>query len=306
MHRGQLLCAKKILGALMLLTLVAGCDNSTSVPTHSTPPLILSVSSPYRMVEFDADSLLVSDARTNAVHFIDKSSLMPTKSLRVSGRPSGIAHFSNLLYVGNLTTGSVDVVDTDGTFQFHLGGSQGLFQQVNDISIDQSAGLVYVLDSQAALIRTYNANDGSDTGLVIGSGVLARPTALEVDQIDGRILVSDYGASPTPIPQIRVFNSDGSGATADPILGSTVGFSMPQGLFVDSDQNLFLAEARTSEVRITDSGYNYVQSVGSRGVGEGELYYPLDVFVDDSTKDVFVTDNQNRRITVYLGGGTVP
>ena len=82
---------------------------------------------------------------------------------------------------------------------------------------------------------------------------------------------------------------------------------MPQGIFFDADQNVFLVESRLGEIRIMDSINNFVKALGTPAdPSVRELYYPLDVFVDDTNQDVFVTDNQNKRIVVYRGGGTVP
>ncbi len=304
MRLKEFLCMKKTFGILMLLVFIAGCNDSSPVPSSTSPPLTLAISSPYRIVDFDADTLLVSDAGTNAIHYLDKSTLVPNRSVKFFGRPSGIGHYGSFLLVGNMTTGSVDVLDAEGNFQFYLGGSKELFQKVADLSIDQSAGLVYVLDAEAALVRVYNAEDGTDTGLVIGSGTLIRPTAIEVDQGDGRLMVSDYG----PDPQLRVFDNTGSPIIgADPVLGSVVGFSMPQGIFFDARENVFLVEARSGEILVMDSNHNLVKALGTPpDPSERVHYYPLEVFVDDANQDVFLTDNQNKRIVVYRGGGTIP
>jgi len=49
-----------------------------------------------------------------------------------------------------------------------------------------------------------------------------------------------------------------------------------------------------------------VKVLGALGTGDGQLRYPLDVVVDTVTKDVFVADNGNRRITVFRAGGVLP
>ena len=50
----------------------------------------------------------------------------------------------------------------------------------------------------------------------------------------------------------------------------------------------------------------FVKNIGERGTDIGQLFYPLDVFVDDVSKDVFVTDNRNGRVTVFRSEGAMP
>jgi len=278
----------------------------TIPPTAPSEPsaqsaLVLPISSPMRMAGLDTDTLLISDTSSNAIHLVDKSTLEVERSIRFSGRATGIAHFNGLLFVGNKTTQSVDAIDLDGVVQFQL-GSQGDFPQVNDLAVDESAGLVYVLDTELVAIKAFHATDGSYAGLTISGLPMIRPTALAVDQTDGRLLVSDYG----PEPKVVVFDSNGAEIAADGFTGAVLGFSMPQGLFVDDHQNVYLAEARLGEVLVINADKVLVTSFGTRGIAEGELLYPLDVFVDSVTRDIFVADNQNSRITVFLGGGVVP
>ena len=81
-------------------------------------------------------------------------------------------------------------------------------------------------------------------------------------------------------------------------------FSTPQGLWVTSSNQLFVADALSGQIKI----FNLINKeagvpLGSLGINEGELHYPLDVLVDEATNDVYVADNQNGRITVFVGGG---
>jgi len=293
------------LAALALALLGACSESNTSVATTpdapAATPLVLPVSSPMRLTGLDAQTLLVSDTRSNALHLVDAASLAVERSIRLAGRPSGVAQFNGRIFVGNRTTGRVDVLELDGTVLFHL-GDPGEFPQVNDLAIDERSGTVYVLDTSTAVVKAYRTSDGAATGVTLSAPPLLRPTALAVDPSDGRVLVSDYG----PVPQVLAFSDSGAPLTADTILGSAVGFSMPQGLYVDENHNVYLTEARIGEVLVIDPAKVLVKSLGNRGITEGELLYPLDVFVDPVRRDVYVTDNQNRRISAFLGGGVSP
>ena len=86
-------------------------------------------------------------------------------------------------------------------------------------------------------------------------------------------------------------------------------FSTPQGLSVDSGNNVFLVDALTGKVlmfNLDTSRDVPLKTLGSVGSELGELFYPLDVVVDETTKDVFVADYRNGRITVFTGGGALP
>jgi len=333
MRLKELLRLINMLGMLILLALFAGCDDSSPVPTKSTPPLVLSLSSPARLADFDADTFLVSDYKSNAIHFTDKDTLEITKSIRVGGQPTGIAHYRGLLYVGNKSTGSVDVLNTDGDFQYYLGDGKGIYQNVLDVAIDENAGLIYVLDSLVPAIKVYDLN-GDSAGPDLGISILKKPSAITVSQT-GDIFVSDFGDPGIAgvhsgdtlevYPSIWVLDNSGNlldkldGATYVPGGGGMFGgggtytpfFSTPQGLWVNSKKQVFIADALSGGIQVYDldsSSGTYKSQLtvlGSLGTNEGELHYPLDVLVDKSTDDVFVADNRNGRILVFVGGGAI-
>ena len=89
--------------------------------------------------------------------------------------------------------------------------------------------------------------------------------------------------------------------------GSAYGFSRPQGLAVVPNAYVLVAESAQGKVHMfnttTSAG---VKTLGSFGTGDGELFLPLDLWIDTTTYDVYVTDNRNGRITVFAGGGIVP
>ena len=114
------------------------------------------------------------------------------------------------------------------------------------------------------------------------------------------------------LPRIKIF--DEHGVELDEIVAFETGgmlsrqqtFSSPQGLSVFNG-HLFFTDSSSGEVQV----YNlttkaYVKTIGVRGQGDGELFYPLDVYIDPTNSDVFVTDNRNGRVSVFRGEGEVP
>ena len=83
-----------------------GSDNGQQEETYV-------VTSPVRLSEFDAETLLVSDANTQKVLLVDKLTLEATGGFKVAGKPSGVIFADNRFFVGNSSNGSVEV------FLFH-------------------------------------------------------------------------------------------------------------------------------------------------------------------------------------------
>jgi len=307
------------LAACLLLTL-PGCSDDSA----TTRPLALS--SPARIVPLEAQTLAVSDYTENRVCLVDETTLAVSFCFPTKGQPTGVAYSDydgGRYYVGNRSVGSVDIYDARGAFLGHLGGRTNLFGRVNDLAVDPVKQRVLVLDSATREIRQF-ALSGLDTGVSFGAGDLRKPTALAVVPDTGEVLVSDFGDPASfidPCPQIRVFTSDGSLDGSRAIVGSLGGggmlggcggtgqFSAPQGVFVDSAHNVFVVDALTSKVLVfnLDTARDVpIKTLGQMGIGEGELFYPLDVAVDAVSQDLFVADNRNGRITAFSGGGVLP
>lgn len=317
----------------VILVLLLGCSEDPEAVNTTTFPL----ASPARLFDVDASTLLVSDYNGEALHLLDKSSLEPLQSLRIKGKPTGVAFFQGRYYVGNRSTRSVDVLDTDGALLFHFGGQTGVFQQVNDLAVVTSGAepLVYVLDTGAAEIRIFDL-DGNVASPAIGTGILVKPTAMVVDVATGNILVSDFGTPGTPGTHESIFGPDPdevppgivvldpSGALLDRISGLLVEggggggmgmggdttytpvFSAPQGLALDQSGHVYVVDTVSGEIQVFNlADKTQVSVLGLSEVDGDRLSYPLDVWVDAEAGDVYVADNRNARITVYRGGASL-
>lgn len=307
---------------ITLLALVAACAEDNGTLSQNTGGASVSaadkqpVTSPARLADIGVDTFLVTDYVTGDFQRVDKTTLRTIKNFNLAGQATGIAWHDGHFFVGNKATRSVDVFGSQGKRLYQLGGRTGEFASVNDLAIGMTVtgNIVYVLDTRTAVVRLF-AVDGTDTGATIGAGILKRPTALTFDPENGNLLISDFGDPATGIqPAIRIFDSSGNqinviwgAVNSGGMMGGTVSnFSTPQGLCVD-DGYVFVVDALAGEVqmfRLADKAR--VKVLGTLGIGDGQLRYPLDVMVDAVTKDVFVADNGNRRITVFRAGGVLP
>lgn len=319
MHRSTVIGLCLLSTVLFLPVLLSGCSSDDPSSSNSSafinpqakplpePPAPLL--SPVRIDSIDDNTLAVSDIVHDAIYLVEKSTLEPLESIPFAGEPTGIARIGNKYFVGNQQSKSIDVLNKKGKFLYYLGGRPVLFHQINDIAVDTARGRIYGLDTQAAVVKAFNF-DGTSAGDDIGVGILEKPTALAVSPVDGSLLVSDFidpgGGFRTKPAKVWIFDVDSSDPPLE-LIGGTATFSRPQGMYVSQSNHLFLVDALAGEVQVFDlATQELVKTLGEIGTDPGELFYPLDVVVDESTQDVFVADNRNRRITVFAGGGGLP
>jgi sugar lactone lactonase YvrE len=209
------------------------------------------------------------------------------------------------------TTGSADGVDSAARFW----GPQGL--AVN------SAGTVYIADSANGAIRimtpagvvTTLAGSPSD-GSVNGAASAARfysPQNLAVDGNEN-IYVADTQNNViriiSPSGVVGVFaGTPGVSGSADGTRSNAL-FSAPQGIAVDGNGNVYVADTGNSTIReITPSGVSstLAGSAGNPGSADGtnttaQFYQPQGVAVD-SSGNVYVADTWNHTIRKITSGG---
>jgi len=207
-------------------------------------------------------------------------------------------------------------------------GSAALFQNPEGVTVDEN-GNVYVADTGNHTIRKITpdrlvttlagsaGNDGS-TDSPSGPGSAARfhfPTGLALDS-DGNLFVADTGNS-----TIRKITSAGAvstfaglagniGSTND--TGSAARFHSPQGVAVDGDGNVFVADTGNHLIRkITSDGIvstlaGQAGSVGSTDANGGSARFnsPEGIAVDDDG-NVFVADTGNFTIRKINPAGEV-
>lgn len=266
--------------------------------------------SPARLSVGPSGILLVTDYRAQAVFMVSRTNVAKViRSFSIDGRPLGIAWARGRIYVGNETTGAVEVYNPAGKLMYTLGGAPGSVKQPSDIAVDASRGLVFVVDGHEKRIRVFGLKGPELTAISgIGAGSLVNPIGIALDQTREEILVSDYGhpadSSDERAPSlVHIFDYDGNKIAE--ISGSRR-FSRPQGLAVE-EGHIYLADGMLGQVLVLDrSSGATVATLGEFGTGPGQLQLPLDVVIDPSSKDVYVTNNRAARIELFEGGGQVP
>lgn len=290
---------------------LAGAVTAGLLYAHPAPPAgpaAGSLRSPVRITAMDNGPLLVTDYTMQSVCMVNRVKLDVLRCFRIEGKPLAVAWANGHVYVGNETSGAVEVYNPAGKWQFDLGGGKGEIRQPNDMAVDEKSGKLFVADGHEKNIKVFSldgARLSTITGTPGGDGRLVNPTGIALDAARGEVLVSDYGNPALSFPAwIHVFDYAGNYVSGIP--GRTGGFSRPQGLAVDGDR-LFVADGMLGSVLVFDRATGTrVKTLGTFGAGPGQLMLPLDVVVDPAAGDVFVTNNRNGRVERLAEGGLVP
>lgn len=293
-----------VAGALFMATLLPAAGSAPAASTLDT--------SPVRIAFNGNGDLLVTDYTYEQVLTVAPDTLDVVGALTINGRPLGVAWTNDLTYVGNCTTRQVEVYNTFGQQQFVLGFGDIPITAPQDIATGN--GNVYVVDGDARNVKIFT-QDGFFVSTIPRTGydkdILTNPTAVTVDETNKIIFVSDYGDfgnDKTIHPRIQAFNLDGTLAyTINSGSSNKYRFTMPQGLTVNKNR-LFVIDSNTSEIHVYDATNGALLSkMKGTGITSGALamQLPLDLVIDSTTNNVFVTNNKMASINVFAGAGGI-
>lgn len=266
--------------------------------------------SPARIAFNGNGDLLVTDYTFGQVLTVAPDTLDIIGEINIDGRPLGVAWSNDYIYVGNSTTGQVEVYDEFGLEQFVLGFGSNPVGIPLDIAVGN--GNVYVVDGSADVVQIFS-QDGIFIGTIPQNGhdpeVLANPTAIAVDEANRQIYISDYGdlgLEKVIDPRIQAFDYEGNLLyTIESGSANKYRFTMPQGLTVNNNQ-LYAVDSLTAEIHIFDTADGtLISKVKGSGIDAGTfmMQLPLDLVIDSTTNNVFVTNNMMASIKVFPGAG---
>lgn len=264
------------------------------------------MASPVRAFGTPEGRLLVTDAKHKMVLRVDPVSLRPDQALRVGGKPLGVAHLGQRIYVGNADRATVEIYAAQGGDLIGDVG-RGMVTYPSDIAVDPLRGLVFVVDGVERMVKVFDSA-GLLVRYIAGPGTaadqLVTPIGIVVDTARQQILVSDYGAPPEVKASVKIFDYDGtyvdliSGAGKCGMLGCTGGFSRPQGLAITPGGQIYLADAMLSQVLVFDRATKaLVRTIG----GYPTLHVPAGVVIT-ARGDLFVVSTATASVVAFLGG----
>jgi len=221
-------------------------------------------------VALDAyENLYVAESINNRVLIYSQSGRYLDK-LSGLARPISVAvDGSGRIYVGNGDRGNVEVYDSDLSLLYRLGFRDSEFKEPGAIAID-SGGSVYVADSGKDEIRVYRADGtynfsfrGGSAVVPTPEGMFNSPIAIAIDEARGEIIILDLQAD-------------------------DFGYGPQRGARV--------------QVFDMDNGFSFLRSFGEFGQGEGKLFKPKGVVVDEEGR-IYVTDSYQNVVQVFDGAG---
>ncbi|MNX44756.1 Serine/threonine-protein kinase PknD [compost metagenome] len=196
--------------------------------------------------------------------------------------------------------------DQDGTL------ATALFGQLASMARAQNGDL-YVADSAYHRIRRIDTAGNVTT--FAGSGAMANvagngtaasimnPMGLAIDSL-GNLFVASHGGNAilkiTPNQEVSIFAGSGMPGSAEG-QGAAASFNRPNGLCVDSQDNLYVADAENHRIRkITPGGIVSTWAGSTLGFNDGngtsaQFNYPLGLAID-AAQNLYVADSSGLRI----------
>lgn len=262
--------------------------------------------SPIRLAMTPEGNLLVSDYQAGMIVTVDHKSLQTTTAFRVKGNPLGVAYARGHIYVGNASEECVEVYARGGRKLYRF---NGVIKQPTDIAVDEKQGLVFVVDADQKNVKVFNLKGKFILSFPGAANNLVNPTGITLDPVNKEVFVSDYGDRTIYVyPRIQIFDYQGN--LQDTIKGKKgmfgVRFSRPQGLVVDKAGHVFMVDCYSGEIMVFDryTGQT-LKTMAGYGTDPGQLRLPLDLVMNPTTKDIYVTNNRAAAIEKFENGGVL-
>ena len=300
---------------IILVTAIAVCgpvEMFAGVETgESRTPGMNVLRSPIRLALIPGNDVLVSDYQSGLILILKGKNLRIVNGFAVAGNPLGVEYAKGVIYVGNETTHRVEAYNRAGKRLRRYGFSVPV-EKPTDMAADIEANSLFVVDGIGKTVKVFSLKGDflrAFPAMNPDSPVLANPTGIALDSVRREVFVSDYGDPFKTIdPRVQIF--DYSGHVLGTITGKGTGmlgkprFSRPQGLAVDESARVFLVDCYSGEVLVFDRFTGaLLKTIGSFGTGPGELQLPLDIVINPSSKDLYLTNNRAARIEVFVKGG---
>jgi DNA-binding beta-propeller fold protein YncE len=198
---------------------------------------------------------------------------------------------NNNVYVGQFKTPRIQVFDSKGKFIRKIDKSvTGQTVAPLAMTIDKQGllyvanqdGKILVLDSLGKLIKVFG-------GAGSGDGFFSYPKGIFVDEQN--IYVSD-----TNNLRLQIFSKDGT--LKKVVTKITLSAGMPTGITVSQGGVIYIVDTFSNRINIYNQEFKITQTIGRKGIGDGEFYFPVGIVTDQYGK-LYVTDTANNRISVF-------
>jgi len=215
------------------------------------------------------------------------------------------------IYAGDQGVGAVFIFDAEKKDHVEMigNGRQANFDQIVGLALDDDDRL-FVADAKLHRVLEFNAKHVAEA--VFGAEVLVRPGGVAIDRENRFLYVADAGND-----VVDVFDADSfkllrqigkpsrKHEQTDP--GT---FSLPEGVAVDKDGNVYVTDTFNDRVEIFDADGEFISTFGKNGDGPADLERPKGIAVDcdghiwvvDAAQNRVKVFNQQGRLLIYFGG----
>lgn len=203
------------------------------------------------------------------------------------------------IFIFNPETKAVELI-ANGK-QAHLGAITGLAMDDND--------RLFVGDVKLHRVDVFNSKHQLEAAL--GGDILATPAGIAIDTENRFVYVAD-----TQNDVVDVFDADsfkllrkiGTSGKKHTLTAPGT-FSLPEGVAVDKDGNVYVTDTFNDRVEIFDADGGFINAFGKNGDGPADFERPKAIAVDcdghiwvaDATQDRVKVFNQEGRLLIYFG-----
>jgi sugar lactone lactonase YvrE len=221
-------------------------------------------------------------------------------------KPQGIATDSRgLIYVADMDVRNIRVIDF-GNKTMSLYADESPIALPIGLAIDSRDNL-YVTEGYNSYVAVFDQRR-KPLRRIGGKDSLVKPVAMALDEANDRIYVSDVAAHKVVVFRLssgaKLFEFGGKGGGKGQLYG-------PQGIAIDREGRIFVAEQFNARVQVFDSEGQSLYMFGKRGDRNFEFEGPRGLAID-SAGNVFVAEGRKAAVLVFspdgepltaLGGG---
>ena len=233
---------------------------------------------------------------------------LPFQLIRVYGVG---ADSKGLIYAADQAVGAVFIFDPENKDHVEMisHGKEANFDQIVGLALDDDDSL-FVTDAKLRHVLKFDAKHVAQASF--GTDVLVRPAGVAIDRENRFLYVVDAGND-----VVDVFDADNFKLLRQ--LGKPSGkhtltepgtFSLPEGVAVDKDGNVYVTDTFNDRVEIFDADGQFISTFGKLGDGPADLDRPKGIAVDCDGHIWVVNAAENRvkvfdqqgRLLIYFGG----
>lgn len=257
--------------------------------------------SPYGITTDSQNNIYVADTWNHRVQVFDSNGNFKLKfgsfgsGIGQLRSPSGIVVDGNgNIYVSEGANSRVSKFDSNGNFMSYFTKTgfrpSGLvLEQSGNLYVAENTGIISIFSSDGSFIESFGENGTGDGQLGNPYGIAIFENQEEVkiyvsEFINNRISVFDGGYNFLFNWGNKPFNEGY--------------FLFPYGIWVDEQENIFIADSRYYRIQKFDRDGNFLMKFGSNGSGDGQFNEPRSVIVD-SFGNIYVTDYYNNRVQKF-------